>query len=85
VSGFGWQELLIILAIFLLIFGSTRLPSLARSMGSSIRGFKRGLEEGEPDEQPAVAEATANEESKPATTDAVAAVVAVEPKPAEVA
>jgi len=50
VGSFGWQELLIILGILLLLFGATRLPSLARSLGSSVRGFKRGLNEDEEDE-----------------------------------
>ncbi len=51
-GSFGWQELLIILGILLLLFGATRLPSLARSLGSSVRGFKKGLQEGEEDESP---------------------------------
>ena len=47
----GW-ELIIILAIILLIFGGAKLPGLARSMGSSIREFRKGaqLEEDKPSE-----------------------------------
>ncbi len=45
--GFGFQELLIILAIVLLLFGSTRLPQLAKGLGSSIKEFKKGVKEGE--------------------------------------
>ena len=40
----GW-ELWIILAIFLLLFGH-RIPGMARSMGSGIVEFKKGLKEG---------------------------------------
>lgn len=42
----GVPELLIILAVVLLVFGSTRLPKLARSMGQASKEFKKGLEEG---------------------------------------
>jgi sec-independent protein translocase protein TatA len=40
-----WPELIIILVIVLLLFGATRLPSIARSLGSSAREFKAGLED----------------------------------------
>lgn len=45
----GSTELLIILAIVLLVFGSTKLPKLARSMGQAQKEFKTGMEEGKPD------------------------------------
>ena len=44
----GPVELLIVLAIVLLLFGSTRLPKLARSLGSAKSEFERGLHEPEP-------------------------------------
>ena len=40
------QELLIIAAILLLLFGASKLPKLARSLGSSAREFRKGVEEG---------------------------------------
>ena len=45
----GGPELLIILAIVLLLFGATRLPKLGKGLGQSIRGFKKGLNEDQPD------------------------------------
>jgi sec-independent protein translocase protein TatA len=39
-------QLLIILVVVLLFFGAKRLPGLARSLGSSAKEFKAGLEEG---------------------------------------
>lgn len=45
-------ELLIILAIVLLLFGSTKLPQLARSLGQAQREFKQGVAAGADDELP---------------------------------
>ena len=39
----GYQELLIIFVILLLLFGGSRLPQLASGLGKSIRSFKRGM------------------------------------------
>ena len=46
-------ELLIVLAVVALLFGSTKLPTLARSLGSAKGEFEKGLRD-EParDEQP---------------------------------
>ena len=42
----GPTELIIILIIFMLLFGAAKLPKLARSLGESSREFKKGLAEG---------------------------------------
>lgn len=47
----GAPELLLIALIVLLLFGASRLPKLGRSMGQSIRGFKKGLHEDAPDDE----------------------------------
>ena len=39
---FGPTELLIVLAIVLLLFGSTKLPTLARSLGQAQKEFHEG-------------------------------------------
>jgi sec-independent protein translocase protein TatA len=39
--------LLVVLLILLLLFGASRVPRLARSMGRSAKEFKAGLNEGE--------------------------------------
>lgn len=41
----GPTELLIVLVIFLLLFGASRLPRLARSLGQAQHEFQRGLKE----------------------------------------
>jgi len=43
----GPMELIIILVIVLLLFGSTQLPKLARSIGSSAKELREGLEKGD--------------------------------------
>jgi sec-independent protein translocase protein TatA len=48
--GLGYQELLIILVIVLILFGANRLPELAKSLGSSVKEFKKGIND-KPDEQ----------------------------------
>ena len=40
--GLGWQELLIILGIALVIFGPSKLPELGKSMGKAISSFREG-------------------------------------------
>lgn len=47
----GPTELLIVLGIVLLLFGSTKLPKLARSMGQAQKEFKHGLREGAQDDE----------------------------------
>jgi sec-independent protein translocase protein TatA len=48
----GVTELLVILAIVLLMFGSKKLPELADGMGKAIKNFKRGIHEDEEDVTP---------------------------------
>ncbi len=43
IFGGGPGEIVIILGILLLLFGSTKLPKLARSLGSSVTEFRKGL------------------------------------------
>ncbi len=60
--GLGYQELLLILVIVLILFGAQRLPDLARSLGSSVKEFKKGVTEVTKDD--ATAAAKKEEEKK---------------------
>lgn len=62
--GLGYQELLIILVIVLILFGANRLPELARSLGSSVKEFKKGVNEINKDDTTTAA--TKKEEEKKA-------------------
>ncbi len=44
-------EIIVILVVILLLFGARKLPELARSLGSSAREFRKGVEEGRTEEQ----------------------------------
>jgi len=48
--GLGLSEMIVVLVIGLLFFGPSKLPSLGKSLGEAIRGFKKGLEQ-EPAEE----------------------------------
>ena len=56
----GAPELLIILVVVLLLFGASRLPKLARSLGDAKREFEKGnrgdYDDGAPRRRPADAE-----------------------------
>ncbi|MFC2149277.1 twin-arginine translocase TatA/TatE family subunit [Candidatus Auribacterota bacterium] len=39
----GLPELIIILVIILLLFGAKKLPDIARSIGKSVKEFKRSV------------------------------------------
>jgi len=41
----GMPELLVILAIALLIFGSSKLPEIGSGIGKAIKNFKQGINE----------------------------------------
>ena len=43
----GWPELLVILVIVLLIFGSGKLSSIGRGLGEGIRNFRKGIKSDE--------------------------------------
>jgi sec-independent protein translocase protein TatA len=45
IYGLGMQELLVILAIVMLLFGGKKLPEVGRNLGKAIRGFKESEEE----------------------------------------
>ena len=47
----GWPEMLIIAVIIIVLFGSRRIPEVAKGLGEGIRNFKTGLHG---DDQPAV-------------------------------
>lgn len=47
---FGWTELLIVFGVIVLVFGASRIPNVARSLGQSVNEFRKGLDEPELDD-----------------------------------
>ena len=58
----GPVELLIVLGIVLLLFGSKKLPELAKGMGQAAKEFRSGMHDEDP-ESPAPTEVPATEAS----------------------
>lgn len=42
----GGPEIILIIVVLVLLFGSKKIPDLARSIGRSLNEFKKGREEG---------------------------------------
>lgn len=47
----GYTELILIVVVFLLIFGGKKIPELMRGLGSGVKSFKEGLKEGDKSEE----------------------------------
>lgn len=48
---FGTTEILLVVAVLFLLFGASRLPQLAKSLGQTRKAFKEGMREAEEEEQ----------------------------------
>ncbi len=45
------EQILLILAIVLLLFGSSKLPELGKSIGEAIKEFKKAVGDNKPDDK----------------------------------
>jgi sec-independent protein translocase protein TatA len=43
---FGVDGIIVLIVVVVVLFGSTQIPKLARSLGSAQKEFKKGLDEG---------------------------------------
>jgi len=62
--GLGMPELLLVLVVALILFGTKRLPEVGRSLGQSIAAFKKGLKDGLEDEEKTSGQPTTNSSPK---------------------
>lgn len=50
-GGMGIRELLIILAVVLLIFGTKKVSSIGADLGRAVKGFRQAMSEGEQEDK----------------------------------
>ena len=65
ISGIGIWQLLIILAIVMLLFGSKRLGSLGSDLGTVIKGFRNNVSDGPVADDAVAVTATSDSEQRP--------------------
>ena len=53
--GIGWKEILMILLVVLLVFGTKKLKTIGSDLGSAVKGFKKAMSDGETEQQAAQA------------------------------
>ena len=66
---FGTTEIILVVAVLFLLFGATRLPQLAKSLGQSRKAFKAGMREAEEEERAAQLSSNASAPQVSAMTD----------------
>ena len=59
-GSFGTTEIILIVAVLFLLFGATRLPQLAKSLGATRQAFKDGMREAEVEEKAEKAQISSN-------------------------
>ncbi|MBP5380618.1 MAG: twin-arginine translocase TatA/TatE family subunit [Bacteroidaceae bacterium] len=52
IGGIGFQEILLVLLIILLLYGGKKVPEMMRGLGKGVKAFKDGMNEVEPKEEP---------------------------------
>ena len=65
ISGIGVWQLLIILMIVIMLFGSKRLGSLGGDLGTAIKGFRKSVSDGPVADEAVAVTATSDSESRP--------------------
>jgi sec-independent protein translocase protein TatA len=79
-GGIGIWQLIIILVIILLVFGTKKLKNLGGDLGGAIKGFKSAMDEGDKDKGEDAAQAKISDEDEGDTFDVKAEQVEEENK-----
>ena len=70
IGGIGIWQLLIILLIVVMLFGTKKLRNLGSDLGGALKGFKTAMKEDEKDESEEELEGTENSEGEAIETNA---------------
>lgn len=65
-GGLGTSELIVIAVVALILFGPSKIPDFARSLGRAVNMFKKGLNEGLEDDDAAKKDAHKKDDVKKA-------------------
>lgn len=68
-GSFGTTEIILVVAVLFLLFGASRLPQLAKSLGQSRKAFKEGMREAEEEEATAQLSSSASAPQVSAVSD----------------
>lgn len=68
IGGISVWQLLIILAIVIMLFGTKRLRTLGSDLGSAVKGFRKSMQDDTSGDKPADAEPS-NDNAAPANKD----------------
>jgi len=64
-GGISVTQLLILLVIVMLVFGTKRLRNIGSDLGSAVKGFRKGIEEDPADKEPEKITAAENKSAEP--------------------
>ena len=62
--GFGIKELVVVLLIAVVIFGTTRLKTIGADLGSAVKGFRKAMTGGEEEEEKDDSKASISDDSE---------------------
>lgn len=70
-GGVGFQEVLLIMLVVLLLFGGKKIPELMKGLGQGVRNFKEGMRESAAAEQPTKSDAVNQQKPSVSAEDSV--------------
>ena len=68
INAISWVEIILLFLIVLILFGSRKLPELARGLGEAVREFRRAMSEAESIQRQPVIPAQTSQPTQPTST-----------------